>query len=255
MEKFVALFDLHYGYEIDASRHKVALHDEKALSVAMQFIKDFKPDHVVLGGDILDCGSVSHHNEKKAGKVEGLRILAEAKELREKVLEPLEKQVKGRLIYHIGNHEQWLEDLIEKSPSLDGIVNAEALLGLDRWEVYEQGSVSKLGKLRFVHGDNITGGQHCANAGVIAYEANVRFGHFHTFQVATKTTPIEANGHTGIAVPCLCKKGPSYGKKAPNKWMQGFLWGFIGGPENSFNDYVTVIVNGKALINGKLYKG
>lgn len=73
--------------------------------------------------------------------------------------------------------------------------------------------------------------------------------------MATKTTPIDANGHTGIAVPCLSKKGHAYGKGSPNKWMQGFLWGYVGGPEGIFNDYVTVIVNGKAIINGKLYRG
>ena len=53
MEKFVALFDMHWGYERDGSRHKVPLHDQKAISVAMQFIEDFKPDHVILGGDTL----------------------------------------------------------------------------------------------------------------------------------------------------------------------------------------------------------
>jgi hypothetical protein len=256
LEKFVALFDLHYGYEINGSRHKVALHDEKALSVAMQFIKDFKPDHVVLGGDMLDCGSLSHHRLGNTGQLEGLRILAEAKELRAKVLDPLEKQVKGSLIYHIGNHEAWLEQLVDKTPSLDGIINAEALLGLgDRWDLVEQGGVSKLGKLKFVHGDNISGGQHHANSAVNNYEANIRFGHFHTFQAAAKTTPVEANGHTGVSVPCLCKKAHQYGKGQPNKWMQGFLWGYIGGPGGSFNDYVTVIVNGTATIMGKTYKG
>jgi metallophosphoesterase superfamily enzyme len=254
MEKFVALFDLHYGYEINSSRHKVPLHDEKALNVALDFIADFKPDHLVLGGDMLDCGSLSHHRLGNAGQLEGLRILAEAKELRKKVLTPLEA-TKASLTYMIGNHEAWLDQLVEKIPSLDGIIQAEHLLGLDKWKVVEQGGFHKLGKLKFVHGDNITGGQHHANAAVTAYEANVRFGHFHTYAVSTKSTPIEANGHTGIAVPCLCRKGHAYGKKAPNKWMQGFLWGYVGGPAGSFNDYVTVIVNGKAMINGKLYEG
>lgn len=255
MEKFVALFDLHYGYEINSSRHKVPLHDERALNVAMSFIKDFKPDHVILGGDMLDCGSISHHRLGNAGQLEGLRILSEAKELRKKLITPLEEQIDGRLVYMIGNHEEWLNDLVNKIPSLDGIVQAEHLLELDDWEVIPSGGVAKLGKLKFVHGDNVTGGQHCANAAVINYEANVRFGHFHTFQVATKTTPVDANGHTGISVPCLCKKGHSYGNKAPNKWMQGFLWGYVGGPAGSFNDYVTVIVNGKATIHGKTYEG
>src|SRR4051812_46257557 len=116
MEKFVFLTDLHYGYEINSSRHKVPLHDDKALNVALDFIADFKPDHIVLGGDMLDCGSLSHHRLGNAGQLEWLRILAEAKELRKKVLEPLEA-TKASLTYMIGNHEAWLDQLVEKIPS------------------------------------------------------------------------------------------------------------------------------------------
>src|SRR5438093_154416 len=122
MEKFVALFDAHWGYEINSSRHKVPLHDEKAVSVAMQFIADFKPDHVVLGGDMLDCGSISHHCKGIAGQLEGLRLITEAKECRDAIVKPLEQQIKGRLIYHIGNHEDWLNDAIDEQPTLDGII-------------------------------------------------------------------------------------------------------------------------------------
>lgn len=255
MEKFVALFDLHWGSELRGG-HKVTLHDPKALNVAMGFIQDFKPDHVILGGDMLDCGCIGHHNKGQAGKLEGLRLLSDAKELREAVIKPIQAQVKGRLVYHIGNHEDWLSDLTDEVPALTGIVDVKSLLKLnDRWEVIDQGGWSKLGKLLFVHGDTVTGGQNHSNAAVAHYEANVRYGHYHTFQASTKTTPVDANGHTAICVPCLCKKAPVYGKGKPNKWMQGFLWGYVGGPGGSFNDYVTVIVNGKATINGKTYVG
>lgn len=255
MEKFVALWDAHWGYERSGG-HRVPLHDPKAISVAMQFVADFKPDHVILGGDILDCGAVSHHRKGKAGQTEGLRILSDAKECREAIIEPLEKLVKGRLVYHIGNHEDWLQDVIDEMPALEGIVDVKPLLKLERrWEVIAQGKTSRIGKLHFAHGDTVKGGQNPALAAVTNYERNIRFGHFHTFQMATKTTPVDANGHTGISVPCLCKKDPAYGENLPNKWMQGFLWGYVNGPEGLFNDYVTVIVNGKAIVNGRLYKG
>lgn len=255
MQKFLALYDLHWGYE-RRNGHKVALHDSRALNVALQFAKDFKPDHIILGGDILDCGSISHHNIGKAGNIEGLRLLADAAELRAALIEPLEKLVKGRLVYHVGNHEDWLDDLVVEVPALEGIVDIRSLLKLGkRWEVIPVGEASTLGKLVFLHGDQIKGGVHIAKNATEAYERNVRFGHHHTFQVFTKTTALDANGHTGIAVPCLCKKNPKYGGGAPNKWMQGFLWGYTNGPDNCFNDYVSIIVNGKALINGKAYKG
>ncbi len=255
MTRFVYLTDAHVGFE-RLGGHKAALHDPRALSVAMQFIADFKPHDVVLGGDMLDCGSVGHHNKGKAGLVEGLRIREDAEILRASVIKPVEAIARGRLIYHIGNHEDWLSDLIDDVPALEGVVDVGSLLKLSsRWEVIPQGKASRLGKLTFIHGDQIKGGQNPALAAVTAYERNIRFGHFHTFQVATKTTPVDANGHTGIAVPCLSKKGHKYGGGAPNKWMQGFLWGYYGGPENIFSDFVTVIVNGKAIIAGKTYRG
>jgi hypothetical protein len=255
LEKFVALYDLHWGYE-RKNGHKVPLHDLKALSVALQFIKDFKPDHVILGGDILDCGAISHHNHGKPGATEGLKMLADAKELIDAVIKPVEAVKPKSLTYISGNHEDWIDQLVEKHPALEGIVDLKSMLKLsDKWKIIPTGDTHKLGKLIFMHGDQIQGGEHSAKWATVAWEANVRFGHHHTYQTYTKTSAKDANGHTGVAIPCLCRKDPNYGGGSPNRWMQGFSWGYVGGPEGCFNDYVSVIINGKAFINGKLYKG
>jgi hypothetical protein len=255
MERFVALYDTHYGYE-RRSGHKVALHDERALNVALKFMEDFKPHHTILGGDILDCGCISHHNHGKPGAVEGFKLLSDANECIEKIIKPVESLTKGSLTYIIGNHEDWLTDLAMQIPALEGMVDVRSVLQLGKkWKVIEQGESHKLGKLVFIHGDQIKGGEHSAKWAAVAYEANVRFGHHHTFQIYTKTSAVTANGHTGIAVPCLCRKNPNYGGGSPNRWMQGFLWGYIDGPDKTFNDYVSVIVNGTATINGKTYTG
>ena len=255
MEKFVFITDLHWGYE-RRSGHKIALHDERALGVALQFTADFKPDHIILGGDMLDCGVISHHNHGKPGATEGFKLLADAQELQSSLIRPVESIARKSLTYMIGNHEDWLTDLSDQIPAIEGIIGIRPLLKLgSKWTVREQGEAFQLGKLIFIHGDQIKGnGLSAARLAVEAYERNVRFGHFHTFQTFTKTSAVEANGHTGVAVPCLCRRNPRYMTGAPNKWMQGFLWGYIGGPDNCFNDYVTVIVNGKAMINGKLYR-
>ena len=245
---------MHYGYE-RRNGHRIQLHDSKALSVALQFIKDFKPDHTILGGDILDCGCISHHNHGKPGAVEGFRLMGDAKELREAVIEPVEAHTKKSLTYIVGNHEDWLTDLTEQIPALEGVVDVRALLKLSqRWKVVPNGDSHKMGKLVFVHGDQIKGGEHSAKWATVAFEKNIRFGHHHTFQTFTKTAAVDATGHTGIAVPCLCRKGPRYGGGSPNRWMQGFLWGYID-KDGTFADYVTVIINGKAVINGKVYMG
>jgi hypothetical protein len=46
-----------------------------------------------------------------------------------------------------------------------------------------------------------------------------------------------------------------YGGGAPNRWVQGFLWGYLDPKDGSFNDYVSVIVNGEFTALGKTYKG
>jgi hypothetical protein len=253
MEKFVALYDVHFGYE-RRNGHRAPLHDSKAIKVALDFIKEFKPDHVILGGDILDCGCISHHNHGKPGAVEGFRLLADAQEARVAIINPIEELKTKSLTYIVGNHEDWLTDLVDQIPALEGIVDVRSLLKLKKaWKIVEQGESHRLGKLIFIHGDQIRGGDAIAKNATLAYEKNVRLGHYHTFQAYTKTSAVESNGHTGIAVPCLCKKSPRYNNGSPNKWMQGFLWGYVNGPEGGFSDYVTVIVNGRAIINGKPY--
>jgi hypothetical protein len=256
MKKFVALFDLHYGYERDSYRHKRPLHDLKAMSIALQFIADFKPHDIILGGDMLDCAAISHHNKNRPGRTEGLRVLSDAKELRDVFLTEIEKQRRARKSYIIGNHEDWLSDLVDAEPGLEGIVDLRTILSLgDNWRVIPQGGHLNLGKLTFIHGDQLRGGEHVAKAAVVAYERSVRFGHFHTFQAYTKTSALDIKqGRTGVVVPCLCTKDPKYGEGAPNRWVQGLNYGYIQS-DGSYSDYIALIVNGRTIIEGKEYKG
>src|SRR5690606_14438415 len=118
--------------------------------------------HLILGGDMLDCGPVSHHRKGKVGELEGLRLRHDA-DLLSSFITQLEATTTkpsgsggGRRIYHIGNHEGWLSQLTDAIPALMEIVDIPRLLSLSpRWEVVEQGGVSRLGKLHFLHGDQI----------------------------------------------------------------------------------------------------
>lgn len=254
MTKFIATFDLHYGYERKAG-HKTALHDIKAWNTVLKFAADFKPNTWIHGGDMLDCGVISHHNHGKPGATEGFKLLADANEGRSIFIDPVEKIVgKGDLVYIVGNHEDWLTDLTDSIPALEGIVSVNALLKLDKWKVIPQGGYHNLGKLTFVHGDTIKGGEHVAKNAVTNYDRSIRFGHHHTFQVHTRNSAIDyKNAKTGIAVPCLCTKNPKYGEGAPNRWLQGFLYGYIH--DGSYYDSVAIIIDGQTIINGKVYKG
>lgn len=259
MERFIAVFDSHYGTEKKGGR-LVPLHDQRAIDCMLSFAQEFKPHHVVLGGDILDCGAVSHHNHGRPRAVEGMRLLKDAELAKAALVEPLIRTTaqsrRGRKIYHIGNHEKWLQDLLDKEPGLEGMVSAPDLLGLDEsYEVHEQGEVSKLGHLHFIHGDTISGGEHVAKQAVTNYAASIAFGHFHTAQTFTMTSQItDELPRQGMAVGALCHKGPNYGKLRPNRWCQGFLSGVVL-PNGNFHAVHTNIISGTAVVDGRMYRG
>lgn len=255
LKRFLFTTDLHFGYE-RRNGHKVPLHDEKAWTAMIKFAQDFKPHIWIHGGDLMDCGAISHHNHGKPGQTEGLRLLSDAEEGRKLFIQPVEEICKGPLIYIVGNHSAWLQQFTDMYPSLEGIVDLKHLLKLgSRWNIIPQGGVYNLGKLTFMHGDTIKGGEHVAKSAVLNYERSVRFGHFHTFQTFSKTSPIDyKNAKTGIAVPCFARKQPGYGKGAPNKWVQGFDFGYIH-EDGTYNDYVPIILNGKFTANGVTYRG
>lgn len=231
------------------------MHDPRALDAVLAFASDFRPHHVVLGGDIADCGAISHHNRGKPRLTEGLRLLEDFQGLRKELLTPLEALQPESLTYHIGNHEDWINQLVDEYPGLEGVVDVESGLGLDRWTVIPQGGVSRLGKLHFIHGDQVKGGQHPAKWAVETFERSIRFGHFHTFQAFSKTNAIDLKDvRTGVAVPALCRRDLQYAKGTPNRASIGFLWGYIHA-DGSFNDYVSFICNNRFYALGRTYKG
>lgn len=116
--RFLALYDIHVGREYKRSAKiwpkRLELrntHDLKALKIAREFAADFQPHVVLLGGDQLNCGPISHWNRGKPRLTEGFRLREEMDILNNEVLQPLEAIVKKtnkekqRLIWLQGNHE------------------------------------------------------------------------------------------------------------------------------------------------------
>lgn len=256
--RFVALFDIHYGFERLSTRHYKAIHSMRAIDPIFRFIEDFKPNAFVFGGDNQDFGEISHWNKSRRLSMEGLRLVDSLTGFKREILNPLDKLLPQGAVrkYHLGNHEDWLLDLIEENPALDGLLDLNEQLGLAErgWDVIPMDKTSKIGKLHFAHGQQVKGGENVAKTGVLHWERSIRFGHHHTYQVFTKTSALDARDtHTGVAVPCLCRRDLKYGEGKPNRWVNGFLWGTVY-PDGSFTDQVTVIVDGKFYANGKTYR-
>ncbi len=257
MKRFLAIYDTHYGFERRNGKLQ-ELHDPKAIAAMLAFASDFKPHHLILGGDILDCGAISHHNHGKPGATEGMKLILDAERCQRELLDPLSAAMapSPSAVYITGNHEAWLQDHAMAVPGLEGLLDIPRLLKLPKHMTHlPQGKTHKFGKILFCHGDTIKGGEFPAKAGVLFYQANIRFGHHHTYQAFTMTSAVDdKQPKTGIAVPCLCHKDPAYNKSKPNRWAQGFLYGYVEDNGN-FHDAVAVIVNGKTVVSGKVFKG
>lgn len=251
-QSFLATFDSHWGYEREAGRLH-ALHDVAAHEVVLQFARAFKPDVYINGGDGLDCGAISHWRRDRHRSVEGLRLIKDAVEYGERFLNPL-ADIVGTCHYLPGNHERWIDDLVDREPALEDTLRLDLLLQLGPpWTLHPYNAVLKLGKLYFTHGDQVRGGQHAAKWAVETYGRSIRLGHFHTWQAFTRHNAIDAHDiHTGVVVPSLCKRDPGYIRRAPNRWSHGFLYGYINA-DGSFWDAVVPIIKGRAVVEGRLY--
>jgi hypothetical protein len=259
--KFIALFDIHCGWESQTNRGKTTIkptHSLPAVRAAVKFAKDFRPDVFILGGDQLNCGPISHWRRGKPKLTEGLRLKDEFDLLLHEVMEPL--QFVKRKVWHDGNHEQWIIDHVEENPSLAGILEPAEYLKLEKrgYEIYSQGEVSSVGKLHFVHGDVILrsgGGTNPAKKLVNAYRRNIRAGHIHTYGAHIETTAVDVQDyHSGVIVPSLSVRNPTYAKFCPNNSLNGFLYGYSW-PNGSFSDEVVIINKGECTVHGIKYSG
>jgi hypothetical protein len=249
--------DSHYGWErVDGVTRPI--HDRKAHEVMLKITSDFNPTHIVCGGDGLDNGAVSHHNKGKARITEGLRIRKDSDAFFDEVIRPLSGFDKVKRHYILGNHERFIDDVIDETPGLEGAVSVDSLLGLtdNGWKVHKLGSVITVGgKLHYLHGDQVKGGQWPSKWAVEAYQRSVMFGHFHTSQRFTKHNALDATDiHRGFAVGCLCRRDPGYGRGTPNKWCQSFALIEEDPKTGQFQVHEVDVFNGKAIYNGKVYR-
>ncbi len=261
--KFIATGDAHVGWERRGGR-LVPIHDFKAWQAVCEFARDFKPTAWIEGGDGLDMGPISHWTKDKPFAQVNLPIYREIEFYDAEYLKRMDELTVGRTPekhWHAGNHLRFLEDFVEKHPGLEGVLSIERELKLKErgWKVFHSNSephVSRLGKLWFTHGDKLAGGgATAAKRAVEQYERCIRIFHHHTFQVATKVSAVDIKDRkTGMVVPCLCSRNPSYARNRPQAWVNGFLYGYVF-PDGSFCDVPVIITGGRFAAEGKVYTG
>ena len=263
--RFVALFDLHFGYDIwetNTGFQRRAAHDHGMVKIASEFVKDFEPNIIIFGGDQIHSSSIGHWSKDKIITHIQDSYTDELDELRDKGLKPIVESAPSgaQAVFMTGNHEQWLLPYKQKYPQLQKMLDPHAYLGVSGpngkkagWTYVHQGGRYDLGKLHFVHGDILKQGMMHARSTVYEWNANIRYGHFHTYQAATKCGQVsDRDKKTAISVPAMCQCNPEFLKNSTNAWMQGFLYGYVSKSGN-FSDYVVIVPGREVIINGKVY--
>lgn len=263
LKSYVAFFDCHFGYEQritpSGRRSKRATHCLPAINAAMKFVKDFRPDYFILGGDQLDLGAISFHNHGKPRQVEDMRITDDYDALDKHLLRDLDTIGIENKIWITGNHENRVWRYLDANPASEGLIEPDSYLRLTArgWHIQPEEVPYKIGKVHFVHGHACFPRGGCKDpAAKLAnfYRRNVRCGHLHTFASATDITPSDRRDfHSAIVCPAMCRVNPGYNNNASDNFQQGFLYGYVTA-SGDYNDFVVIIHGGRFIVNGKEYK-
>jgi len=239
----VALYDIHYPD-----------HDRAALQIALQFIDDFKPDYLVLGGDQMQMDSISFFNKNKVKLIEGKRLKKDYLGFQKDVLDQLDLILKRdtKRYFLIGNHEYRVERLLENSPQHEGFIEIDKNLDLSKYKIIPFNMLMNLGELYFTHGWHYN--IHYAKQTVLEAQKMIFVGHAHMPQVYTAVGPAEALPKQCVGIGCLCNKNPHYMSNRPNAWVHQFMFWYQF-EDGTFTYYTPIIINGRCVINNKVYDG
>ena len=239
----IALFDIHSPE-----------HNKACVNVALKFTKDFKPNYFVLAGDQMDFGCISHHNKGKYRLLENARLKKDYKGFQTEILDKIEENLPRscKKYFMIGNHEYWVERLVDDNPQLEGLVEIENNLNLKDWQIVPFNKTLTIGEMNFIHG--IWTNKYHAEKNIRIYNKNIFSGHVHTNQVFTVVSPINSLPRQGVSVGCLCNKNMAYMHEKPSAWIHQFLYWYEL-RDGSFRYYIVTILNGIAVINEKVYDG
>jgi len=241
--------------------------NKPAVDAVFQFIKWFEPHAVNILGDAMNMDAVNHWKMARGAKkyFEGKRLQKEYRSFDDEILTPLEKILPKHCdkVFMGGNHEYWIDTLIEKLPQFEGMIEVETSLRLEErgWEwipwirydevtdSYARG-IKQYGKLLVFHGQ-YTNKYHSAKT-VDSYSKSCAYGHTHDIQLYTKVTVDDVGFHTAQSIGCLCNTSPEFLKGRMNRWVNAF--GILYVRENgNYNLYVPVIINGKFTFEGRTF--
>jgi len=240
VQKIVILPDVHLTDKVP-----------KEYTLTKKFIKDYKPDEIILLGDFMEVASLSSYDLCKARLIEGKRF--------EKELEIARLEINAlcnlskKITYLEGNHEDRIERYLDDHPELEGMLEIPKRLQFTQNGVHwhKMNTLIKRGKLYFTHG--VYYGKYFAKKTLDDYGCSIVVGHTHRHQIMTSYPKMQKYPMICYGLGCLGDTDPSYKKNCPTGHINQFAIAEIGS-KGYFNLYPITIINNTFIYNGKEYK-
>ncbi len=233
-KRIVILSDIHFPY-----------YDKVALTVATKYAQDYKPDCIILNGDIIDCYQLSNFERDPRQR----SFKYELDMLRNFIIQLRDLFPNARIIYKTGNHEARYErTILNRVPELidlelfsfESVISAKEL-GI---EIVKNKRLMKLGKLNVGHGDEFSKGfvqsVNPARGFFIRAKCNFLGGHHHR---TSEHVEQDINGQIVAcwSTGCLSELNPHY--MPINNFNFGFATVEMDGEDFHVNN--LKIINGK----------
>jgi len=235
--------------------HHVPEHDVPAHRAIFSLMDDYKFDGIIELGDFLDLGCISHWNKGKNKTLEGKRLKNDYI-VGNAILDEFDKRLPKNAERHFfkGNHELWLDQVIEDQPALDNLFDLQTGLHLKErgYSIYDYNEIKGFGRLKITHG--IYCGTTPARTHVIKTLSNILVGHCHSPEMVCVHSPAKEVSVVGYVNGSLCKQAPDYMKNKPSNWAIGFAVFYLF-PDGSFDVTLIRMVKSRFVFNGKVYSG
>lgn len=207
------LSDIHFPY-----------YDKEALNAAIAYLRKWKPDCILLNGDILDMYALSRFEKDPRAR----SFTYELDMLRSFTQQLIKLFPNARIVHKLGNHCERYEKLIlQRVPELvdlelfkiENVIHAKEL-GI---EVVQNRRLIKAGKLNIAHGHEFAAGfvapVNPARGFYLKAKSNVIGGHHHTVS-SHQEQDVNGNIIGAWSTGCLCELHPKY--MPINRWQHGF---------------------------------
>lgn len=245
------------------------LHDEAAFRCVLKAIEIVKPNILIHIGDLGEFEGASHWQWRKKRRppleyqLEVIdRDIKAANLMLDRIDAVADKIGCKRKHFMQGNHDEWLDRIVEENPYLErttheygkGYLFKDSMSFKRRgWKYYKLGELLKIGHIRFYHGYSFAGVHHARNH-LLKMGCNLMYGDKHDIQSASIT---HADGQKeAMCIGCLKSLKPEHNrwlKGAPHNWCHAFaIVEWIG---QNFSATIHRITNGVVPIWGELIDG